>query len=171
MTGLLDRLTDRELPTEPVAFAADQAAWDRAHAELQGAEAALLEAQRRGAPLPDLESARDRAQAVVEGLPRTEFMVRALPPKQWEDLVAEHPPADPDSGQAWAPTFYPAMLAVTVTSDGESLTEGEWTTLFESGRGLTLAEKNTLINTALTLNTRASVVSDTVGKGSAQTQL
>lgn len=171
MTGLFDRLVDRDLPTEPVCFPADRAGWDRAHLELQDAEAALLDAQRRGlAAVDDLEAARDAAQARVDELPRTDFTVRALPPKQWEDLVGEHQPTDPDSTLQWLPSFYPALLEHTVSSDDETLTAAQWEQLFESPRGLTLAEKNTLINTALTLNTRASVVSDTVGKGSAATR-
>jgi hypothetical protein len=173
VTGLFDRLVDRDLPTEPVCFPADRAGWDRAHTELQDAEAALLDAQRRGLPpeqLADLEAARDAAQARVDELPRTDFTVRALPPKQWEDLVGEHQPTDPDSTLQWVPSFYPALLEHTVSSDGETLTAAQWEKLFDSPRGLTLAEKNTLINAALNLNTRASVVSPAVGKDSAATR-
>lgn len=173
MTGLRERLRARALPSESVRFPADSQAWAAAHERLEEASAALQDALRRGPAPSGLQQQYDDAKAAVDGLAVTEFVVRALSPADWEALVGQHPPADEKAD--WnAATFYPAMLAETVTmctKDGpESASPEEWIEMFRSGDGLTLGEKNTLINTALRLNTTASLVSPSVGKGSAQTR-
>ncbi|MBN9791294.1 hypothetical protein DMP17_22185 [Pseudonocardia sp. TMWB2A] len=170
--GLWERLQARALPTETVRFPADRAAADAANARLVDAAAAVQDSLRRGGPTEDQAAERDAAQAAVDDLAVQEWTVRALPPHEWELLVAEHP-AQPGAahGEDFDPgAFYPAMLAETVTAGGgETLTAAQWAQLFASGAGLTLGEKNTLINTALSLNLSAPVVSEHVGKGSGRT--
>lgn len=170
--GLWERLQARALPTETVRFHTDRAAADAAHARLADAAAAVQDALRRGGPSPDQVAERDAAQAAVDDLDVQEWTVRALPPHEWELLVAEHP-AHPDAthGEDFDPAaFYPAMLAETVSAaDGEQLTAEQWRDLFTGGVGLTLGERNTLINTAIALNLSAPVVSEQVGKGSGRT--
>ena len=103
------------------------------------------------------------------------YTVRALRPPDWEALVAEHPAQrDKDQADGFHPeTFWPALLAETVTLDTEdgpeSATAAEWNEMFEAGE-LTLAEKNTLLNAAWRLNTNAAVVPASVGKGSGPTR-
>lgn len=127
-----------------------------------------MEARRRGADVSELESRLQAAQDTLAGLELFKFEVRALPPSDWEALVAQHPAAK-DATHGWdfdPPTFWPALLEASTTADGEHLSAVEWAELFAGGH-VNMAEKNTLINTALTLNTRTLGVQ--VGKGSAQT--
>jgi hypothetical protein len=147
----------------------DTDGWDAAQEELQEAAAALLDAQRRG-DRNEAEHQRrhDAAQAAVDAQEMIVFTVRALPPKQWEALVDEHPAKD-GATHGWdfdPDTFWGPMLEQAVTLDGEPWTVVEQDEMLANGN-LNVGERNTLINTAVRLNTRT--VGANVGKGSAQT--
>lgn len=167
--SLRDRLRARPLPSETVRFPDDMAEWTAAHQQLQNAAAAVEDALKGGDPPPELLAAEEAAQARVEALETIEWLVRALSPSDYEALLAQHPAAD-DEHAYDAATFYPALLAETTSSGGESMTAQEWAEVTASGGGLTLAELNYLVDTALRLNTTASVVQDAVGKGSSPTR-
>lgn len=171
MTGAWERLQAQPLPTRPLRLPLDQRAWDEAEAALQRAEADLAVAARRGAEPRELVVARDAAQAVLESLPVNEWEIRALAPVDYAALVAEYPAKD-GATHGWnfdPDTFLLPLLAETVSLDGERRDVETWQKLFASGKGLTEGQKNTLINTALELNTTATLVPDHVGKGSGQT--
>lgn len=164
-----DRLRARSLPTERVSIPADMDAWDAAQRELQEAAAALLDAQRRGdRDEHKHQERRDAAQAAVDAQETIEFVVRAIPPSQWEALVDEYP-AKEGASHGWdfhPDTFWSPMLAATVTLEGEPWTVAEQDEMLAAGN-LNVGERNTLVNTAIRLNTRT--VGAHVGKGSAQT--
>ena len=148
-----DRLRARSLPTQRVAFYADHDAWDEAQQELQEAAAALLDVQRRGAPDADAQARHDAATAAQDALETVEFTIHAIPPAQWEALVALYPAKD-GATHGWdfdPDAFWTPMLAATVTIDGQPWTEADQA---EDAAALTIGERNTLINTAVALNTR-----------------
>lgn len=172
--SIRDRVRGRALPTEPVRFWADTGRWAAAATELEEAAAQVQAARARGRVPAETQQRLDDAEAAVEQLEVREFVVRTLTPDDWDLLVGQHPPpegADPDA--QWDPaTFFPALLAETVTlttDDGpESSTVEDWAAMFTDGE-FTTGEKNTLINTAVRLNTSATLVSTAMGKGSGRT--
>lgn len=172
MSGFWERLQQRSLPTETLRFPADRSAWDAAHERLGRAAVAVQDSLRRGGPSAEQVAERDAAQAAVDALVVDVWVVRALPPDQFEALRSEHPPKpDAKHGEDFDPAgFYPLLLAECVTGGGERFTPEQWQDLFTSGVGLTLGERNTLINTALTLNVGAPLVSEHVGKDSGPTR-
>lgn len=169
MTGLRDRLRDRALPTQTVPLPADRQAYAEAHAELEEATAAVQRALRgNGSPPPDVVEREQAARAAVAALDIDYWTVRTLPVDEWEALKSAHP-AKPDATHGWdfePETFHPALLAETVTLDGDSDDEKFWA---NPGGAVGPAERQHLINTAIGLNASVSVVSEAVGKGSRQT--
>lgn len=162
--SLRDRLRGRALPSERITFPQDHAAYEAAERELQEAAAALLEAQQRGWPTTELEARREEAQAAADAVAYVAFDVVALAPEDWEALVAAHPapagaPEDQDYESA---TFHPALLAASVTVDGEAASVEDWDAMRKAGE-ISPGEMNMLIHTALALNLR--VPSVRVGKG------
>ncbi|WP_125911395.1 MULTISPECIES: hypothetical protein [Pseudonocardia] len=133
----------------------------------------LVEARRRGADTREVEQRLAAARTTLDSLESFKFEVRALPPADWEALVAQHPAAK-DADHGWdfdPPTFWPALLEASVIDldagpDDPPMTAQDWADMFAQGE-VNLAEKNALLNTALGLNTRSLGVQ--VGKGSAQT--
>lgn len=158
-----------------VTFPADRAAWQAAHDRLAEAAAAVAEALRSGPAAEELLAAEHEAQDQVDELEALSYTIRALRPPDWEALIAQHPAQrKEDEADGFHPaTFWPALLEETVTLDtddgAESATAAEWDEMFEAGE-LTLAEKNTLLNAAWTLNTSAAVIPASVGKGSGATR-
>lgn len=106
------------------------------------------------------------ARAALDAL-YEDVVVRALPPAQFEALVAEHPPTDEqaDEGLTWDPaTFVPALLAACVDLPWSA---EEWAELCTAGP-LALGEITALFETAVQINGRAPDLR-LLGKGSAQT--
>lgn len=68
-----------------------------------------------------IEQAREALAACYEPLGLT-----AMPPQDWDDLIAEHPPPEQFKDRMWCDpvTFLPAALAAC--SDAEDLTEADW---------------------------------------------
>lgn len=105
--------------------------------------------------------------AAAEGADPERFELCAIPPGEWEALVALHPPTEQQVavGDQWnIATFRPALLAVSVNPpDGEdALTESDWADAAAQG-WLTIGELNVLFGVAISLNDRSPLVS--VGKG------
>jgi hypothetical protein len=165
MSTQRERLRARSLPTRTVHLPRDPAAHAEAVTELQ---AALL-ASKSGAT-----GARERveaAAAAVDAVDVETFVLRCLPPPEWEALKALHPPnaEQQAKGLDWnAATFRPALLAACVVPpDGErAYSEAEWLEFAADGR-VSVGEQDLLVGTAVILNTRA--VQLAMGKGSAQT--
>jgi hypothetical protein len=138
-----------------------------AQAELEEATAARDKALRSGSPPPDVVAREQAARVAMDALELDYWVVRTLPVDEWEALKSAHP-APPDSAHAWdfdPATFYSALLAETVTLDGESDDEKFWA----NPEGIGPAERQRLINAAIELNASVSVVSEAVGKGSRRT--
>lgn len=98
-----------------------------------------------------------------------EVEVRALPPVEWDALVALHPPAGEDAARMrWDDAgFRPALLAACVFApDGSQRDAAWWEQLWTSG-GVPAGEIETLYFTAIAVNDRAPLSS--TGKDSAGT--
>jgi len=106
------------------------------------------------------------ARAALDAL-YEDVVVRALPPVDYEALVAEHPATDEqaDDGLLWNPdTFVPALLAACVDLPWSA---EEWVELCTAGP-LALGEITALFEAAVQINSRAPDLR-LLGKGSAQT--
>jgi hypothetical protein len=98
-----------------------------------------------------------------------EVEVRALPPVEWDALVALHPPVGEGAERLrWDDaTFRPALLAASVFApDGSQRDAQWWENLWKSG-GVPAGEIETLYFTALSVNDRSPQVR--VGKPSRET--
>lgn len=78
-------------------------------------------------------------------------VVRALPPLEYEQLVAAHPPTGHRATYDKA-TFVPALLAATVVDD-DPLTEDEWAAVVANGP-LSAGEVDELVDAARRVNDR-----------------
>lgn len=156
---LRDRLRARQLPTRTVPLTGDRAAYEAAERELDEAFAALANEQARGSFDLDVERARvDLARSALDELPVERIVLRALPPSDWEALIAAHPAPADQPGAMWnVYTLRPELLAASVV-----LPEGEespdWDEMYRGGH-LTAAELGSLFNAAVELNARAPQVS------------
>lgn len=165
MSTQRERLRVRSLPTRTVHLPRDPAAHADAVAELQ---AALIASKQGG---PDARERVATAAAAVDAVDVETFVLRCLPPPEWEALKALHPPngAQQAKGLEWdAASFHPALLAACVVAPaGErAYTEQDWAAFAADGR-VSVGEQDLLVGTAVLLNTRA--VQLAMGKGSAQT--
>lgn len=163
--GLKDRFAARQRPQETfplrMDFGPDSESAER---EFAGAAAELASARDRG--LPDVgaltrrvEQARERRESFYEFL-----TVQALPPDEFDDLIAAHPPTDEqrakDSRVVWNhTTLVPALLAACVDSD---MTAQDWAEVTSKGPVAT-GEVAALFNAAMRVNDRTP--DPTVGKG------
>lgn len=103
----------------------------------------------------------------ADGGEQEQFELHAIPPGEWEALVALHPPTEAQSarGDQWdISTFRPALLAASVVppTGEDGLTEADWADAAVQG-WLTIGELNVLLGVAISLNDRSPLVS--VGKG------
>lgn len=105
------------------------------------------------------------ARAAVQDCYET-LHITALPPADWEALVAAHPPADGHERLWNIDTFGPALLAASI--DDSDITEQEWAEYTTKG-ALTTGEVHALYDAVLTLNYRVPDTS-AVGKGSIASQ-
>lgn len=94
-----------------------------------------------------VEEAQRKVDACVEML-----TLRALPPEDFEALVAAHPPQD-DEDTWHTATFRPALLAACVEGD---MTEDDWA---EFEPRCSTGERNALFFAALAVNSRVPDVS------------
>lgn len=156
-------LAARQLPTEPVSFPADPATYAAATRELA---AALLQAREQ----PRSTEAQDRvlaARAAIDAQPAVTFVVRCIPPPEYEALVALHPATEAQAAKGQdvnLAEFRPAILAACVTPpDGQpAYTAEDWQTFARDGR-VSFGEQTLLVSTAVALNTRSVQVA--AGKG------
>lgn len=164
----LERLRARSLPTRKVHLPRDPVAYAAAVDEL--ATAVLVHQQAgRGEPT---RAATERVLAARAALDEVAadvetFVLRCLPPPEWEALRALHPPTPEQlaSGLDWDPsTLRPALLAeVVVPQRGEApYTAEQWAEFAQDGR-VSVGEQDLLVDTAVLLNTRAVQVAP--GKG------
>lgn len=165
MSTQRERLRARSLPTRQVHLPRDPVAHADAVGELQ---AALLAAKAGG---PGARERVEAAAAAVDGVDVETFVLRCLPPPEWEALKALHPPNDQQqrNGMEWnVATFRPALLAACVVPpEGErGYSEDDWVEFAKDGR-VSVGEQDLLVGTAVLLNTRAVQLS--LGKGSAPT--
>lgn len=122
-----------------------------ARAAVSSASEALELAQLRaddGAPqaVKDAQKALDKAQRALDACYEP-IPIRALSPKAFEALVAEHPSKDKD--QAWAETFPRALFLACVEGD---LTEQEWNAFLDDQ--CSQGERLALHQEALNVNAR-----------------
>lgn len=163
--GLKDRLASRQRPQETFPLRMDFGSEsEQAEREFAAAVAALAAARERG--LPDLgaltrrvEAARERRESFYEFL-----TVQALPPDEFDDLIAAHPATEEQRGKdaraVWNhTTFVPALLAACIDSD---MTADDWAEITSKGPVAT-GEVGALFRAAMQVNDRTP--DPTVGKG------
>lgn len=164
--SLKQRLAGRQRPTLVYPLLVDG---DR-HVE---AVAALDEAVRawRQVALRDVEDAEraaaqstvDAARAEVDGC-FEQIVLRAMPPADYERLIAAHPPTDEQrgKGEIWDPgSFRPALLAACAAGD---MTEQDWAEFL--AERCSAAERQGLYVAALAVNEQERVAeSVSVPKG------
>lgn len=161
--NLRDKLLARERPTTTVPLrVADDT---DARRDLEDAERALEEAEhgatsRTGQAVRKARQARDTAQQAVDDC-YASITVRAMPPADFEALVAAHPPVEPAEGDepvpdedrdAWNPDTFPrpCFLASVVLEDG--MTVEDWETFLD--QNVSDAERVMLYNAAQLINVR-----------------
>ena len=163
--GLKDRFASRQRPQETFPLRMDFGPEsETAEQEFSAASAELADARTRG--LPDLgaltrrvELARAKREAFYEFL-----TVQALPPDEFDDLIAAHPPTEEqrkkDQRSVWNhTTFVPALLAASIDSD---MTAQDWAEVTSKGPVAT-GEVGALFQAAMQVNDRTP--DPTVGKG------
>jgi hypothetical protein len=159
---LEEQFRGRKLPTQPVQLPADPDEFGRITRALSDARWALEEARTRNALDTVAERAKiSRLETELDSLRVIEFTLTAIPPDEWEDLVAAHPPTPENLaiGHQWnTDTFRPALLAVSVAG-GEA---PDWTRLAKEGL-ITAGELASIFDAAVMLNIRGLSVA--VGKG------
>lgn len=149
--GRRERLLNRSLPTDVHQLrveddAAAQAELVAARGQLElapfrpeGADEAVAAAEKRVA------AARRAVEACYEPV-----TLRALRPKAFEALVAEHPPTE--EGKAWGPTFPRALFLACAPTGEDDPSQEEWESILEDG--LSHGEKEALFQRALEVNAR-----------------
>jgi hypothetical protein len=172
--GLREILPSRGLPetTYPIR-AVTSAVLADAEAELSAARTALAVAE--GAKRVSTAH-RDRVSAAEDAVAACYHVltVRALPPAEYEALVAEHAPGDDADGKRRMAfnqaTLMPALLAVCVFDGPDeaepALSEGEWREQIAKGSG-SAGETGALFATVWAINDRSPDVN--IPKGSTQT--
>lgn len=161
MATLDEQFSGRKLPTHPVQLPADPDEFGRITRALADARWALEEARTRNA----IDTVAERAEVArleteLADARVIEFTLTAIPPDEWEDLVAAHPPT-PDNlaaGHQWdGDTFRPALLALSVVGGSP-----DWAKLTKTGL-ITAGELASIFEAAVMLNVRG--LSASVGKG------
>lgn len=160
MATLEEQFRRRKLPTHTVQLPADPDGYSRLARALSGARWVLEDARARSALDTAAERAEvERLEAELDAAPIVEVKLTALPPAEWEDLVARHPPTPENLalGHQWnIDSFRPALLAASVGADSP-----DWDLLVKEGR-MTVGELQGLFDAAIMLNVRG--LSIAVGK-------
>jgi hypothetical protein len=158
-----DLLQGRQLPTQDVPIPRDPAAHAAAERAVEVATRALQLAHSRGvADLAPLAADVEAAQKVLDDQPAIVFTARCIPPGEWEELAAAHPPTAEQRKQGWqwnVTTFRAALLEAAVEP---KMSEHQWHAVAETGR-VGLGELDMLFATVVNLNTRQPQVN--TGKG------
>lgn len=133
-----------------------------AEAALRAARVARIVAQSQEKPdakkrSPKLTAAiaAEEAAAAELGKLAEPVTVHAVPPADWEALVAAHPPGEGVDAEWDEVTFRPAAVAACVDSD---MTEEDWAEFFASDR-CSVGERDALWIVVLALNLRAPELS------------
>lgn len=152
--SLRKRLADRPRPhiTYPLLVDVD---------ELQAAQQRLEQARQewrqlvlRGEDATQAQAAVDEAQAAVDGC-YAQIVLRALPPEQYEELIAAHPPTEAQraAGEIWnVDSFRPALLAGCADGD---MTAEDWAAFL--AERCSQGERQELWVAALAVNEQARV--------------
>lgn len=153
MSGLRDRLLarPRAWASYPVRIDDDTAA--RAAVEQARQTLALIQMQSQLTEDGEAVAAAQQAVATAEELLRgcyEQVVLRALPPKRWEDLVGKHPLRPGSTDEVWnTETFPRAAFVACVEGD---LTSAEWDQVLDEV--LSQAERVRLCNAAIAVNVR-----------------
>lgn len=162
-----ERLQARRLPPTPVTIRTDFSdTAEAAFTEVGAATQALVEAQQSGMPTEQPRARLDAAHEATTGFVET-LQVHPIPPHEYEDLIAAHPPSEKErreEGAQWNyTTLCPVMLAACVDRDTpDQMSAEEWTVDIKAGLYAT-GEVATLFRTCLSVNDRSPDVR--VGKG------
>lgn len=163
--SLWDVLQGRTLPTQDVPIPRDPTAHAAAERAVEVATRNLQVAHSSGAVGDELApyvAAVEAARQALDGLPAIVFTARCIPPKDWEELAAAHPPSPEERKDGWqwhVESFRPALLEVAVTP---RLSAQQWQAVAETGK-VGLGELNLLFGSVVQLNSREPQVS--TGKG------
>jgi hypothetical protein len=156
--GLRDTFRKRGLPHDTIPIrAVSSAQLDAAEAELAAAITALADAEQKRAVSTAHKQRVDTAQDAVDDC-YTLLTVRALPPEEMENLIAEHPAAEEDTQAIFnRTTFVPALLARCVFEDADdtepAMTEPEWVAEVSKGSS-SLGEVSALFAACWQVNDR-----------------
>lgn len=168
--GLKDRFAARQRPRETFPLRMDFGP-ESEDAEREFARASAELAEARAAGWTDLGALQRRVEAAREARNTFyEFLeVVALSPREFDDLVGEHPPSEEQRAKAktqgrpepiWnTDTFVPALLAACIESD---MSADDWAELTSKGP-VASGEVGALFSAALQVNDRTPDPS--VGKG------
>lgn len=154
--GLRDRLLGRQRPILAVSLLIDDDTQARRDVAL--AEEAFRVAHLRGEDDREkaVRAARREVDKTIKALDAcfATVTVRAMPPADFEALIAAHPPekhAGGDAGEAWSDVTFP-RAAFLACVDGD-LSAIEWEKLLDTQ--CSQAERLQLYNAALSVNVRA----------------
>lgn len=156
--GLRERLLARERPTTTVPLRVEDDT--DARRRLADAEQALAEIQDR-ATSPGAQAvrkarqARDAAQQAVDDC-YIDVTVQALPPADFEALIAAHPPEPAADGEAsddaWNPDTFPRPCFLACVAPTDDMSAEDWAQVFDNN--LSAAEQTMLCNAAIMINVR-----------------
>jgi hypothetical protein len=124
---------------------------------------ALHEHDEDSAEAGSARAALDAARAELDACFET-ITFQALPPDDFEALVAAHPPKTRPDRDEWEKTFEPALIALCAQGD---LGEQWWLDYLASGK-VSSGERDALFRNALAANVRAR--STSLPKGSSATR-
>lgn len=161
--SLWDVLQGRQLPTAQVPIPRDPAAHAAAEGEVEAATRELQVARSRGVEdMAPYVAAVEAAQQALDSQVAIVFTARCIPPGEWEELAAAHPPTAEQRKQGWqwnVSTFRAALLEVAVEP---AMSEHQWHAVAETGK-VGLGELDLLFGTVVQLNNRQPQVN--TGKG------
>lgn len=155
--GLRDRLLDRQRPVLAVSLLIDDDTQARRDVAL--AEEAFRVAHLRGEDDREkaVRAARREVDKTIKALDGcfATVTVRAMPPEEFEALIAAHPPEQGkdggDAGEAWSDVTFP-RAAFLACVDGD-MSRAEWEKFLDTQ--CSQAERLQLYNAALSVNVRA----------------
>lgn len=157
-----DRLLGRRIPPTPVRIRID---YTTPGVEVLFAELAAAR-HASDASTPQGQARVAAAQAACD--PYCEvLLVAPIPPDEYDALVSEHPPSEPqrEQGHLWNPdTFWPALLAACIGQGAvDPMTEKDWAEWGRIPGAAASGEISLLFQTCLDVNDRSPDMH--VGKG------